>query len=311
MDWKELEELEAGKVGNANCSKAKRHQFLDPENGVNDTNWGLISMAQGGFRVQCELVDKFQVRDQPIGHLCARWLRTYFSELNALSDPATHDVVHEAWRQVTMADSPGCPKQGLVDSMDKMLKVFVAGLVDGNKSRLVPHDSLLRAMEMVDPRTNLSTHSSEDWLACKDLYVEAGVSFAAVKADLVKMHSACESSWGRDPCSQKTMRENMLRFHNDEQDGLLGQFPNGRAYAKAVFQKPVVSVVVECWFSTMKYNQSSKRPNLGDDKTAAIVKARCLTNPVADPMKPEPAKIDWARALRHVLPAFAGVNAKQ
>ena len=307
VDWKELEKLEAGKVGNVNCSKAKRHQFLDPDAGVNDTNWGLISMAQGVFRVQCELVDKLQIRDQPISHLCARWLRAYFSELDALSDPATHDAVYEAWRKAMLADSPGYPKQGLVDSMDDMLKVFVAGLVDGNKSRLVPHDSLLRAMEMVDPRTDLSAYSSDDWAACKDICVEAGLSFAAVKADLVKMHSACESAWGRDPCSRKSMRENMLRFYNDEQDGLLGQFSNGMAYAKAVFQKPVVSVVVECWFSTMKYNQGSKRPNLGDDKTAAIVKARCLTNPVADPMKPEPARIDWGRALRHVLPVFAQV----
>ena len=69
-----------------------------------------------------------------------------------------------------------------------------------------------------------------------------------------------------------------------------------------VFEKPVTSVAIECFFSIMKSNQSAKRPNLADATTAAIVKAQNLTDPVVDPMAPTTPTIDWGKALGHELP---------
>ena len=70
---------------------------------------------------------------------------------------------------------------------------------------------------------------------------------------------------------------------------------------------PRHSVVIECFFSGMKYNQSTKRPNLSNETTACIVKTRVMTNPVVDPMAPTVAEVDWERARLHELPAGWGL----
>ena len=87
---------------------------------------------------------------------------------------------------------------------------------------------------------------------------------------------------------------------------MLQRFPNARKYAAvvSVFRKPIVPV-----FSGMKlkYNQSTKRPNLSNETTACIVKTRVMTNPVVDPMAPTVAEVDWERARLHELPAGWGL----
>jgi len=113
--------------------------------------------------------------------------------------------------------------------------------------------------------------------------------------------------WCLDARHQKTMSVNMLRWYHAEQTGVLQRFPNARKYAAVVFRKPIVSVVIECFFSGMKYNQSTKRPNLSNETTACIVKTGVMTNPVVDPMAPTVAEVDWERARLHELPAGWGL----
>jgi len=291
--------------GNANPSQKKRHAFLSPAYGVNDFTWGMLSMAFGPNDIHVQLVKKLETRAAPISHLARRWTELYIGQLQQVAAPATFEPACEAWRTAMSATglAGGYPKTELVSTMDTLLADFVKALISGVKSRIEPYCDMLCAYEMADPRTPMTEYTEAHWKACEDLCNECGMSFAAVKRELNQVHNAYETVWRLNVSCTRTMRVNLLRFYNDEVEGLLKPYPDAVEYARHVFEKPVTSVAIECMFSTMKYNQSSKRPNLADATTAAIVKAQNLTDPVEDPMAPKTPTIDWHAALRHELPA--------
>ena len=210
--------------------------------------------------------------------------------------------VYESWRTAMLAEGGAYPKQDLVNDVDELLATFAGALLDGVKSRFEPYRPMLNAFEMADPRTPNTKYTADDWDACAALCKECKLHYPSVKADLLKMHDACAGAWRHDAAVTGTIKKNLLRFYYDEFSDRLAPFPNACAYARCVFEKPVTSVVVECWFSAMAYNQNARRPNLSDETTAAIVKAQVLTNPVLDPMAPTEPRIDTGKALLHELP---------
>ena len=244
-------------VGKPDCAKAKRHEVLSSCSGVTDMNHGLMSMAEPVLRVHNELVDKLQIRIQPTSHLACRWIQLYKVELGVLCNPATYDPVYEAWRAAMQVNVPPYPKQGLVDKVDQLLVVFVGALKSGVESRLLPYWSLLKALEMADPRTPIDRYTNDDWTACEDLCTESGLQIQEVRRELTLVHQQYAQVWCLDARHQKMMSVNMLRWYHAEQTGVLQRFPNARKCAAVVFRKPIVSVVIECFFSGMKYNQST------------------------------------------------------
>ena len=270
--------------------KSKLSMLLSDGRGVTPLNHLILSFLADALQTHVHVIRKLETRAQPVGHMAARWLRTYHRSLRSryIADDAAYDAVYSAARSYYLDTTAGNEPE-LVAAVDALAKTFAEALVSSSTARLAPYTAMLEALELADPSMGLPTGetASRVWAAAELLCNAVGIVFTDFRRECTEMHDEYPEL---QPADKKNCRQNLLRFyHTLAHEGVLSRWPAVRAYAVAVFTFPITTVFIECLFTGMNQNKSKGRASMDDDTAVSILKARELTSVLTrDDGAPEP-----------------------
>jgi len=310
--WRELGNVRctghcgAHPVANAVASSAKKRSHLLSDGlGVTPLNHAIDSMLADLLQTHVDLVTLLETRGQPIAHMCARWIRTYYRRLKAryidgCGVAATYGEVYSAARTYYLDVNAGNEPE-IIEEVDNLAKSVSEALISSAKARLKPYWATLCAFELADPSMDLPGAADADavWAAAKVLCTTAKINYDAFRVQTTNLHTKFADLAGdlKADCSK-----NVLRFyHNCAKSGGFAESTAVRDYAVLVFTFPCTTVFIECLFSGMNLKKSTMRSSMTDGKCVAVLKARELKEVLtSDDGKPEPAlALNVQSALEH------------